>query len=61
MKALESYHYAELAKKQLRGYPGIITFYIKGGIEEGKKFLSKMKIAMYAASLGGTETVVQIP
>ena len=34
----------ELAKKQMRGFCGMVTFYIKGGLEEATTFLKQIKV-----------------
>jgi cystathionine beta-lyase/cystathionine gamma-synthase len=41
---LKSHPQHELAKRQMRGYSGMITFYIKGGEAEARKFLSTLKV-----------------
>lgn len=53
---LESHPQHALAKKQMRGYGGMISFLIKGGKEEAFKFLSSCKLATLAESLGGVES-----
>lgn len=50
-----------LAKRQMRGYGGMLSFEIKGGIDEAKKFIDSLKVAKIAASLGGVETLVAHP
>ena len=34
----------ELAKKQMRGFCGMVTFYIKGGLDEASAFLKNIKV-----------------
>lgn len=58
---LKSHPQHELAKQQMRGMGGIVSFEIKGGIEEGKKFISMLELAMISFSLGDPETLVQHP
>ena len=41
---LESSPFHEVAKKLYKGYGGVVTFIMKGGLEECKKFLGKLKI-----------------
>lgn len=50
-----------LAKKQMSGFGGIITVYIKGGIKETKKFAEKVKLFSLAESLGGVESLLNHP
>ena len=41
---LKSHPQYELARTQMRGYSGMVTFYIKGGMDEARKFLSSLKV-----------------
>jgi methionine-gamma-lyase len=58
---LESHPQYELAKKQMGGPGGMISFELKGGIEAGKKLMNNVKLCMLAVSLGGVETLIQHP
>jgi cystathionine gamma-lyase len=58
---LTSHPQHEIAKKQMRGFGGMITFFIKGGIEESRKFLAAMKTMTLAESLGGVESLIECP
>jgi len=58
---LPSHPQHELAKKQMFGYGGIVTIYIKGGIAESRKFLENLKIFALAESLGGVESLADHP
>jgi cystathionine gamma-lyase len=58
---LESHPQHEIAKKQMRGFGGMITFYLKGGMEESKKFLSNLHVMTLAESLGGVESLIECP
>ncbi|WP_461462280.1 O-acetylhomoserine aminocarboxypropyltransferase/cysteine synthase family protein [Methanobrevibacter sp.] len=50
------------AKKYLNGkYGGIIGFGIKGGIEEGKKFIENVELASHLANIADTKTLVVHP
>lgn len=40
---------------------GIISFYIKGGVDEATKFLENLKIFQLAESLGGIESLACLP
>lgn len=42
---LKSHPQHELAKRQMRGFSGMITCYIKGGLAESRAFLSTLKVA----------------
>jgi cystathionine gamma-lyase len=50
-----------LASKQMKGFGGMITFFIKGGISESRKFLENLHIFALAESLGGVESLVDHP
>jgi cystathionine gamma-lyase len=58
---LKSHPQYELAKRQMRGYSGMVTAYIKGGEEEAKIFLSNLKVFTLAESLGGYESLAEHP
>ena len=58
---LKSHPQHKLAKKQMNGFGGMITFFIKGGIKESKKFLEKVKLFRLAESLGGVESLIEHP
>ena len=47
--------------KQTRGFSGMITFRIKGGLREAKTFLENVKIFMCAESLGAVESLCEHP
>ena len=56
---LESNPQYDIAKKQMRGGGGMISFDVKGGLEAGKKFINSLKLCTLAVSLGDTETLVE--
>ncbi len=58
---LKSHPHFELAKKQMKGPGGMLSFYIKGGLKEATNFLSKVKIFTLAESLGGVESLIEHP
>ncbi|XP_012939939.1 cystathionine gamma-lyase [Aplysia californica] len=58
---LPSHPHYELGKRQMDGYSGLLSFYIKGKLDDVKRFISKLKIIAFAASLGGYESVCEIP
>ena len=51
----------ELAKKQMKGFGGMQTFVIKGGLEAADRFLRKVKVFALAESLGGVESLIEHP
>ncbi len=46
-----------IARKQMSGYGGIVSFKIKGGLNEANSFFRKLKIFQLADSLGGVESL----
>jgi len=58
---LVSHNQYEIAKLQMSGFGGMITFFIKGGLEESKRFLERVKLFQLAESLGGVESLIEHP
>ncbi|MEK6704874.1 MAG: cystathionine gamma-synthase [Bdellovibrionota bacterium] len=58
---LENHPQHATAKKQMKGYGGMITFFIKGGLGEAQSFLEKVKLFTLAESLGGVESLIEHP
>jgi O-succinylhomoserine sulfhydrylase len=58
---LPSHPQYALAKKQMKGGGGIVTFLVKGGIDRGRKFLDSTSFASHTANLGDTRTIVTHP
>ena len=56
---LESNPQYDIAKKQMRGGSGMISFDVAGGLVAGKKFINSLKLCTLAVSLGDTETLVE--
>lgn len=58
---LKSHPQHHIALKQTRGHSGMITFYLKGGVEECRTFLSTCKLFICAESLGAVESLAEHP
>jgi len=58
---LESHPQHNLAKKQMHGFGGMITFFIKGGLQKSRKFLENVNVFSLAESLGGVESLIEHP
>jgi len=58
---LASHPQHELAKRQMGGMGGIVSFEVKGGYEAAKSFINALRLAMISFSLGDPETLVQHP
>jgi len=50
-----------IAHRQMRGFPGMIAFRIKGGREAAESFVKKLKLVTFGESLGGVESLVCYP
>jgi cystathionine beta-lyase/cystathionine gamma-synthase len=51
----------EIAKKQMRGFGGMISFELKGGLDASTKFLRALRVFACAESLGGVESLAEHP
>jgi cystathionine beta-lyase/cystathionine gamma-synthase len=62
-------HYAGLpshpgharAKALFRGFGGVLSFELKGGVQEAEAVLSRLKLPLIAPSLGGVESLITRP
>ncbi len=58
---LPSHPQHEVAKKQMDDFGGIVTFFIKGDLENARRFLERCEVFSLAESLGGVESLVDHP
>jgi cystathionine gamma-synthase len=58
---LKSHEGHVIARKQMRGFGGVLSFSIAGGFEAVKTFLPRLRLAHLAANLGAVETVAGPP
>lgn len=58
---LETHPGHAIAKAQMSGFGGILSFSLNGGYEHVKKFLPKLQFAHLAASLGSVSTLAGPP
>jgi cystathionine gamma-lyase len=59
---LPSHPQYALAKRQMRGgFGGMISFDIKGGLAEARRFLERVELFTLAESLGGVESLIEHP
>lgn len=58
---LASHPQHALAKQQMSGFGGMITFYIKGGLSAARTFLESVRVFSLAESLGGVESLIEHP
>jgi cystathionine beta-lyase/cystathionine gamma-synthase len=50
-----------LAKRQMKGFGGMLAFDLKGGLSAARRFCDRTKIFLLAASLGGVESLIVLP
>jgi cystathionine gamma-synthase len=58
---LETHPHHEIARRQMRGYGGVLSFTLKGGFGAVKRVLPKLCLARRAANLGSVETIAGPP
>ncbi len=58
---LKSHNHHKLALKYLKGFGGVVSFEIDGGIEETRRFLDNLSLIYLAPSLGGAESMAYHP
>jgi len=51
----------DIIKRQMRGNGGMLSFQLKGGFNQCKKFLTSLRIFTVAESLGGVESLIEHP
>lgn len=55
---LEEHPGHDIAKKQMKGFGGMLSFAVKGGVDTVRHLLPKLTYANRAANLGAVETIV---
>jgi cystathionine gamma-lyase len=58
---LESHPQHALARRQMKGFGGMLTFVIRGGLEAARAFLKNLRVFACAESLGGVESLIEHP
>jgi cystathionine gamma-synthase/cystathionine gamma-lyase len=58
---LTSHPQHELAKKQMSGFSGMVSFTLKGGAEAAHAAVQKTEVFHFAESLGGVESLITHP
>jgi cystathionine gamma-synthase len=58
---LESHRHYTIAKEQMEGGGGVVTFELKGNLQTSKQFLDGLKLCYIGPSLGGVETLITHP
>lgn len=58
---LESHPHHDLAKRQMSGFGGMISFIARGGLDKARHILESTRIFALAESLGGVESLIEHP
>lgn len=58
---LPSHPQHEFAKKQMKGFGGMISFELKGGLAAGQILMNNLKMISLAVSLGSVDSLIQHP
>jgi cystathionine gamma-synthase len=58
---LESHPDYSLARSQMLGFGGVVSFLVKGGLDEASRMIDACRLATLAPSLGGVETLIEQP
>jgi cystathionine gamma-lyase len=51
----------DLARKQMSGFGGMISFEVKGGLEPARRVVERTRLFTLAESLGGVESLIELP
>jgi cystathionine gamma-lyase len=58
---LPSHPQHDIALRQTSGHGGMLTFLVRGGLEEARRFLESVRLFTLAESLGGVESLIEHP
>jgi len=58
---LESHPQYEIARRQMSGPGGVVTFELAGGLEKARRMLESVEVFSLAESLGGVESLIEHP
>ena len=58
---LNSHPGYEIAKRQMKGFGGVVSFELKGGVGAATSFLKRIRIFSLAESLGGVASLAEHP
>jgi cystathionine gamma-synthase len=56
---LDSHPNYKVARDQMRGFGGVVSFEIDGTFEDANRFIDRLKIPKIAPSLGGVESLIE--
>jgi cystathionine gamma-synthase len=58
---LEAHENHDIAKRQMRGFGGVLSFKLQGGFDAVRVFLPRLRYAHLAANLGAVDTIAGPP
>ena len=58
---LPSHPHHPIARAQMRGFGGVVSFEIDGDLKTGSRFVDALRIPVIAPSFGGVETLIEQP
>ena len=58
---LASHPQHEIAKRQMSAFGGMVTLYVKGGLDAARTMLERVELFTLAESLGGVESLIEHP
>lgn len=58
---LETHTHHDIARRQMRGFGGVLSFMLRGGFDAVKRVLPRLRFAHRAANLGAVETIAGPP
>jgi cystathionine gamma-synthase len=58
---LESHPDHAVAKRQMAGFGGVVSFLVRGGLQDASRFIDGIQLATIAPSLGSVETLIEQP
>ena len=58
---LDSHPQHEVAKRQMRGFGGMLSFEVAGDLARAERFVSATRVFTLAESLGGVESLIELP
>ncbi len=56
-----SHPQADLARRQMRNGGGMVSFIVQGGADSAKRIVESTKVFTLAESLGGVESLIEVP